>query len=72
MYEKIKTSRGLTKLGFKAGYYIEDDKEDPKYMKFLCSKCHLSGSLESIQKEYIIQPHLMKDEINDGLITFGT
>ena len=37
-------------------------------MKFVCSKCHISGSLKSIQKEYNIQPDLMKSEINHDLI----
>ena len=69
--KKLKTSGGLIKLSFKAGYYIEDGKEDPKYMKFVCSKCHLSGSLKSIQKEYNIQPDLMEDEIDHGLINIG-
>ena len=37
-------------------------------MKFACSKCHISGSLKSIQKEYNIQPDLMKSEINHDLV----
>ena len=64
----IKTSRGLVKLGFKAGSVIQDDKEVPKYMKFVCSKCHISGSLKSIHAEYNSQPDLMKGEINHDLI----
>ena len=63
----IKTSRGLIKLSFKAGFVIEDNREIPKYMKFVCSKCHITGSLKSIQKEYNIQPDLMKGEINNDL-----
>ena len=38
-----KTSRGLIKLSFKASSVMEDDREIPKYMKFVCSKCHISG-----------------------------
>ena len=60
----IKTSIGLIKLSFKAGFVIEDDKEIPKYMKFVCSKCHIAGSSRDIQKEYSIQPNLMKGEID--------
>ena len=67
----IKTSRGLIKLSFKAGSVIEDDREPPKYMKFVCSKCHISGSLKSIQKEYNIQPDLMKGEIDHDLINIS-
>ena len=37
-------------------------------MKFVCSKCHISGSLKSIHKEYNIQQVLMKGEINHDLI----
>ena len=59
--------RGLNELSFKAGSVIVDEKELPKYMKFVCSKCHISGSLKRIQKEYNIQPDLMKGEINHDL-----
>ena len=69
--KRIKTSRGLKILSFKAGSVIENDRENPKYMKFVCSKCHLSGSFKSIQKEYNIQPGLMKGEINHDLINIG-
>ena len=48
--KRIKTSRGLKKLSFKAGSVIENDREIFMYMKFVCSKCHLSGSLKIIQK----------------------
>ena len=67
----IKTSRILTKLSFKRGSVYEDDKEIPKHMKFVCSKCHIAGSLKSIQKEYNIQPDLMKSEIDHDLINIG-
>ena len=40
-------------------------------MKCICSKCHISGSLKSIQKEYNIQPDLSKGEIDPGLINVG-
>ena len=66
-----KTSRGLKKLSLQAGSVIEGDREMLKYMIFVCSKCHLSGSLKSIQKEYNIQPDLMKDEIDHDLISIG-
>ena len=67
----LKTSKGLQKLSFKTGSVIENDIAIPKYMKFVCSKCHLSGSLKSIQKEYNIQPDLMKDEIDHDLINIS-
>ena len=40
-------------------------------MKFVCSMCHISGSLKSIQREYNIQPDLLKCEINHDLINIG-
>ena len=40
-------------------------------MKFVCSKCHISGSLKSIQKEYNIQLDLKEGEINHDLNNIG-
>ena len=40
-------------------------------MKIVCSKCHITGSLKSKQKEYNIQPDLMKGEINQDLINIA-
>ena len=65
----IKTSRGLIKWSFKAGSAYEDDREIPKYMKFVCSKCHISSSLKDNQKEYNIQPQLSKGETAHDSIT---
>ena len=48
--KRRKTSSGIIKPSFKAGSAIEDDREVPKNMEFVCSKCHISGSLKSIQK----------------------
>ena len=67
--KKVTTTRGLSKLSFRAGSVYEDDTEIPKYAKFVCSKCHISGSLKEIQKEYNIQPHLLKGDIVHDLIT---
>ena len=67
----MKTSRELIKLRFKAGSVFEDDREIPKYLKIVCSKCHISGSLKSIRKDYNIQPHLLKSEIEHDLITLS-
>ena len=47
----IKTSRGFLKLSFRVGSVYEDGKEIPQYMKFVCSKVHIPGSLKKIQKE---------------------
>ena len=58
-------------LSFKAGSVIENDREITEFMKFVRSKCHISGSLESIQKEDNIQSDLMKGEINHGLININ-
>ena len=63
----FKTSRALIKLRFKAGSMINVDKKTPK-MKVVCPKCHISGSLKNIQKEYNFQPDLIKGEINHASI----
>ena len=65
----IKTSRGFLKLSFRVGSVYENDKEIPQYMKFVCSKVHISGSLKKIQKEYNVQPQLIKGEIDHNLKT---
>ena len=67
----IKTSRGLIKLSFNAGSVIENDREFPNFMKIVCSKCHSSVSFKGIQKEYNIQPDLMKGEIDHDLINIA-
>ena len=67
----IKTSRGLIKLSFKAGSVLEDDREIPKYVKFIFPKCHISGSLKTIQKQYNIQQQLLKGEIVHDFITLS-
>ena len=58
-------------MSFRAGSVWENDREVPKYMKFVCSKCHISVSLKDIQKEYNIYPHLLKGKIAPGLITLS-
>ena len=73
-YKGIKTieiPRGLTKQSNKIGSVIEDDRKVPKYVKLVCPKSYKSGSLKSIQKEYNIQPDLVKGEIYHDLINFG-
>ena len=67
----IKTSRGFLKLSFRVGTVYEDGEEIPQYMKFVCSKVHISGSLKKIQNEYNIQPQLFTGEIDQNLITLS-
>ena len=67
----VKTSQGFLKLSCRVGTFYEDDKEIPQYMKFVCSKVHISGSLKKIQKEYTIQPQLIRGEIDHNLITLS-
>ena len=69
--KKLKTSRGLIKLSFKAGSAHEDVRELPKNVKVVYSKCHISGSLKDIQKEYNIRPELLQGEIAHDLITLS-
>ena len=40
-------------------------------MKFVCSKVHISGSLRKIQKEYRIQPQLLKSEMEHNDISLS-
>ena len=65
----IKTSVGFLKLSFRVGTVYEDGKETPQYMKFVCSKVHMSGSLKKIQKEYNFQTQRIKCEIGHNLTT---
>ena len=46
----VHTSRGFLKVSFKVGsvYDYDDNREIPQYMKFVCSKVHISGSLKKI------------------------
>ena len=67
----MKTSLGFLKLSFRVGTFHEDNKEKPRYMKFVCSKVHISGSLKKIQKEYNIQSRLITGEIDHNLIMFS-
>ena len=67
----IKTSRGFLKLSFRFGSVYEDGKEIPQYIKFVCSKVHIPGSLKKIQKEYNIQPQIIKGEIDHNLKTLS-
>ena len=67
----IHTSRGFLKISFRVGTVYEDDRELPKYIKFVCSKVHISGSLKKIRKEYNIQPQQIKGEIDHNLITLS-
>ena len=67
----IKTSRGLIEMSFEAGFLWEDKREIPKNLKFVCSKCHITGSLKDIQKEYDIQPQVLKGERAHDLITLN-
>ena len=68
----IHTSRGILKLSFRVGtIYDNNNKEIPQYMKFVCSKVHISGSLRTIQKDYGIQPQLLKTEMEHSVITLS-
>ena len=61
----------MTKLSFRARSVYEDDGEIPKYAKLVCSICHITGFLRDIQKEYNIQPQLLKGEKAHDLITLS-
>ena len=65
---KTKISRGFRRLSFRAGSVYEDEEEFRKHAKFVCSECHILGAIRDIQKEYKIQPQLLKREIAHDLI----
>ena len=68
----IHTSRSILKLSFRVGsIYDNNNKEIPQYMKFVCSKVHISGSLRKVQKDYGIQPQLSKTEMEHNDITLS-
>ena len=68
----IHTSRGILKVSFRVGVIYDNiNKEIPQYMKFVCSKVHISGSLRKIQKDYGIQPQLLKTEMEHSDITLS-
>ena len=68
----IHTSRGFLKVSFRVGtVYGENNREIPQYMKFVCSKVHISGSLRKIQKESGIEPQLLKGEMDHNDITLS-
>ena len=59
-------------LSFKAGSVIESDIAIPKNTMFVCLKCHKSGWLKNIQKEYVFQPESLKGEIDLTLNIIGS
>ena len=67
-YIVLNPPRGLIKKSFKAGSAFESDRDIPKNVKYVCSNCHISGSLKSTQKEYNTKPQLLKGEIEHNLI----
>ena len=69
--KKVKTTRILVKLSFRAGSAYEEDREIPKYAKCVRSKCHIVGFSKDFQKEHIIQRQLLKGEIAHDLITLS-
>ena len=61
----IKTDRGIIKLQFNSGKI----NNTPQYIKIVCSRSHISGSLAVIGREYSVQPQLLKSEMDQTKIT---
>ena len=61
----VKTSRGIIELQKNAGKI----NQTPQYIKLVCSKSHISGSLSKIGREYGVQPDLLKSEMTHGVVT---
>ena len=64
----IKTARGLISLSSRCGFKIVNTVEIPQYFKFTGSKSHIKCSLEKIDREYGLQPELLKGEIEHSVI----
>ena len=71
MYKSNKDISRSHKIRLQSRFFYRSDREIPEYKKFVFSKCHISDSLKSIQKEYNIQPDLMKGEIDHDLISIS-
>ena len=63
-----KTARALISLSFRCGVKLVITVEVPQYIKFICSKSHIKGSLEKVGKECGPQPELLKGEIEHSAI----
>ena len=61
----IKTDRGIIKLQINSGKV----NNTPQYIKIVCSRSHISGSLADIGREYGVQPQLLKSEMDHNKIT---
>ena len=53
----------MNSLSFRCDVKIANTVEVPQYVKFTCSKSHINGSLEKIDRENSLQPELLKGEI---------
>ena len=60
----VHTSRGFLKVNFK----IDSDGDIPPYMKFICSRVHIAGELRKIEKEYNVQPELLKSNMEHNQV----
>ena len=67
-FKIIKTARGLISLSFRCGFKLVNTVEVPQYVKFTCTKSHIKGFLETIGREYGLQPELLKREIEHSVI----
>ena len=64
-FKIVKTDRGIIKLQFTSGKI----NKTPQYIKIVCSRSHIAGSLADIGKEYGVQPQFLKSEMDHGKIT---
>ena len=53
----------MLSLSFRCGVKIVNTVEVPLYVKITCTKCHIEGSLEKINREYGLQHEILKGEI---------
>ena len=65
--KNIKTARGLISLSFRCGVKIVYIVKVHQYVKFTCTNSHIKCSLEKTGREYVLQPELLRGEIEHSV-----
>ena len=60
----LRTARELISCSIPCGVKIVDTVEVPKYIKITYTKFYIKVSLDKLEREYGLQPELLKGEIN--------
>ena len=60
----IKNGTGNTELKVINGLTLENNKQIPQYLNFLCGMTHLNYSIKNLGKAFKLQKELLKTELN--------